>query len=313
VAGDQGARLGIERGVDHPVDGLSWGSSVALEFYRLLLGNHPYGHDNLGDTISLSQIRRDDLLAFHSTYFVPNNCFIVVVGDANRGDVLKQIQARFGTWASKQVPELKVESVPVPGRLKVKLISRPEMNQTYIQFGHPGIARSDPDWLANRLQAYVLGGSALGSRLGDEVREKAGLAYDVNARFDEDRYPGAFEATVQTAKPKEALRLMFEEIRKMHDQGATRSELQTAQSYFSGSFPIRYSSNQGKLDVVTTIELHHLGLDWLERYPKLIQSVTLDEVNKAAREHLYPGRYVMVVMGNTTKEELGLSDVEWID
>ena len=61
------------------------------------------------------------------------------------------------------------------------------------------------------------------------------------------------------------------------------------------------------------IEFHGLGLDWVDKYPGKIRALTLDEANRAARERLHPGQYVMVVMGNVKKDDLGLSDVEWIE
>ena len=47
--------------------------------------------------------------------------------------------------------------------------------------------------------------------------------------------------------------------------------------------------------------------------PDKVRAVTLDEVNKAARERLSPGHYWMVVIGPMTKDDLGLTDVEWLE
>jgi zinc protease len=286
---------------------------VMVDFYQTIFPGHPYAHQTIGDTVSLMTITREDLIAFHKNHYVPNNCFIVAVGDFDRPELLKMIQARFGDMTRGTVPEVKAPDMPFPGRLRVKLISRPDMNQAYIMFGHSGIAHSDSDRLATNLAAHILGGGALASRIGDAVREEAGLAYEVRTVFDQDRLRGAFWAWVQTAKPKEAIAIMFREIEEMQKDGAKKSELDDAQNYFAGSYPIRFSSNQGKLYEAINIELYQLGLDWVDKYPGKIRALTLDQVNRAARERLHPGQYVMVVMGNVKKEDLGLSDVEWIE
>ena len=286
---------------------------VMVDFYQTLFPGHPYAHQTIGDTVSLMKITREDLVAFHKDHYVPNNCFIVAVGDFDRPELLKMIQARFGDMTRGDVPEVKAPDMPFPGKLRVKLIYRPDMNQTYVMSGHPGIAYSDSDRLATNLAAYILGGGALASRIGDAVREEAGLAYEVRTVFDQDRLRGAFWAWVQTAKPKEAIAIMFREIEKMQKDGAKKNELDDAQNYFAGSYPIRFSSNQGKLYEAVNIEIYQLGLDWADKYPGKIRALTLDEVNRAARERLHPGQYVMVVMGNVKKEDLGLSDVEWIE
>jgi predicted Zn-dependent peptidase len=61
------------------------------------------------------------------------------------------------------------------------------------------------------------------------------------------------------------------------------------------------------------MELFRYGMDWLDRFPERVRQITLDDVNKAARDHIKPGQYWMVVLGPVTKEDLGLTDVEWIE
>jgi zinc protease len=286
---------------------------VDREFNRLQFAGHPLANDPSGDTVSLPRLNRDDLAAYHGTYYVPNNCFVVVVGDVEPEAVRREIGARFGAWDPGVVPALNLPELTFPPRLKVKLVNRKDMNQTYVVFGHPGITMSDTDRIPTRLMSYVLGGGAMSSRLGIAVREKKGLAYDVGCYFERTSMRNAFRAAVQTAKPKEAIQLMFDEIRLMHDNGATRKELDKAHNYYTGSFPLTYSSSAGKLSQMHDMELYRLGMDFLEKYPDRVRAVTLDRINAAARNRLQPGHYFMVVMGNVTREDLGLTDVDWIE
>ena len=286
---------------------------VDQEFTRLVYQGLPYGHPTNGDTISIPAVKREDLLAFHGTYVRPNNCFIVAVGDVRRAELVAAVRSRFGPWSPSPVPVPESSTAPYPDRLKVKLITRPDMNQTYVEFGHPGITATDSGMLSTRLMSYILGGSAMSSRLGITVREEGGLAYDVRCWFDRNTLPGAYHATVQTAKPKEAIEKMLHVIRVMRDSGATKAELEKAHNYYTGSFPLTYSSSGGKRFQVLTMELFHYGMDWLDRFPDKVRGVTLDQINRAAREHISPGRYWMVVLGPVTKEDLGLTDVDWIE
>ncbi|MEO0079910.1 MAG: pitrilysin family protein, partial [candidate division WOR-3 bacterium] len=200
-------------------------SLAMLELNRLLFIGHPFATSATGDTATIPKITRDDLIAFHKTHFVPNNCFMVIVGDVDRQKVLAELGSRFQNWQPSSVPKPVLPELTFPDRLRCRYIHRPELNQTYIALGHPGIRVTDPDMLSTRLMSYILGGSAMSSRLGLAVREEAGLAYDVRCWFDRGRHQGLFRATVQTADPKSALGKMFQEIRLMHDSGATRTEL----------------------------------------------------------------------------------------
>jgi len=289
------------------------GSEVSYEFGKLLYGDKPYGRLTGGDTLSLPHIKREDLVAFYNTYLRPNNCFVVAVGDISRRDFVAELEKRLASWAPASVPALTVAPLTMPDRIRVKVITRSDMNQTYVEFGHPGIRASDKDVLATRLMSYVLGGGAMSSRLGISVREKGGLAYDVRCWFDRNRLEGGFHATVQTAKPEEAIGLMLHDIKQMYDSGATKKELEKAHNYYTGSFPLTYASTGGKLGQVRAMELYGLGMDWLDKFPDKVRAVTLDEVNRTARDHLSPGHYWMVVLGPVTREELGLTDVEWIE
>jgi zinc protease len=298
---------GVRRAFDNPP------FVVRSAFEQLLYAGHPYHNNPNGDTLTIPGLQRSDVQAFYQTWFVPNNCFIIAVGDIKRQSFRALVKSRFGDWQPGKVPQLQVPELKYPDKLKVKLITRLDMNQTYVQFGHPGISITDPDMLATRLGDYILGGSPLSSRLGIAVREKEGLAYDVRSVFDRNKYPGAFWASVQTARPREAIQLMLSQIRMMHDSGATQTEMDKEHNYYTGSFPLTYSSNRDKLFSAGTIELYRLGLDWLDRFPDRVRAITLDQVNAAMRKHLSPGNYYMVVMGNVTRDDLGLKDVEWIE
>lgn len=288
-------------------------SVVTLEFDRLLFGDHRYRLPARGDTGTIPAITLADLRQFHATHFVPNNCFIVAVGDINPKALKDEITRRFGHWQPKPVPAPEPPALRPPEKLRVKLITRPDMNQTYIQFGHPGISVRDPDLIPVRLMSYILGGPPLSSRLGLAVREYAGLAYDVRCWFDRRLMTGAFRATVQTSKPQTAIEKMFAEIDRMAQTGATQPELEKAKNYFTGSFPLTYSANSGKLDQLISFELYGYGMDWFKRFPELVRTTTLEQINTAARNRLFPGRYLMVILGNITRDRLNMPDAEWVE
>ncbi len=284
-----------------------------LEFNRLLFEGHPYACLPWGDTTGLNNITLKDAREFHRTHYVPNNCFILIVGDINRKDALEKVRARFGDWQPGTVPALELPELVQPDGLHVKLITRPDLNQSYINFGHPGISITHPQMLSTRLMAFALGGSALASRMGQSVREESGLAYDVRCWFDRRALAGAYRATVQTSSPKAAIEKMLTEIRLMHKQGPAEKELATAQNYYTGSFPLSYSSSRGKLGHVTDAEVYGLGTDWLDVFPDRIRALTLPDLVQAAHDRLHPEGFIMVIVGNVTKEDLDLPDAVWIE
>jgi zinc protease len=69
-----------------------------------------------------------------------------------------------------------------------------------------------------------------------------------------------------------------------------------------GVFPIRLETNDGVANVLLSSEFYGLGLDYIQRYPKIYRSVTLDQVRQAARKYLHPDDLTVVIAGPYNKK-----------
>lgn len=283
-------------------------------FFQLLFPKHPYGHPVVGYADAVNSITKQDLIDFYQKYYSANNSFIVAVGDFSRAELIEKIKAKFGNWLRKDIPELKITNpVPVP-KPEVKIITKPEVNQAYIFIGFLGLAENAPDLLATRAMNFVLGASALSSRLGISVREKGGLAYDVGSYFERDLYPGAYLFVTQTKTDNTQLAInkILAEIRKMKDSGATKEELENAKKFYTGNFPLTFDSLGDKVNLISRIERYQLGVEYLDKFNDRIKNLTLEQVNEAAKNHLFPDNYIMVIVGNVTKDNVKLDNIDWV-
>jgi zinc protease len=295
------------RGWDSPA------RAAGMLFDRRFFGQHPYARPAWGDTADLARLTANAVRGFHRTHWRPNNCFLVVVGDVKRSEAVAGAGVAFAGWDPAPIPALEPPSLEPVAGLRATLTSRPDLNQSYVVMGHPGLSAGAADMLAARLMSYVLGGSAITSRLGQSVRVEAGLAYDVRCWFERNRLPGAFKATVQTSSPAEAIRRMRAEFTRMHDSGPTVEETRTAKEFYTGSFPLGYSDTPGKLHEVTTAEVHGLGPGWLEEFPERVRALSRDDLARAARERLSPDDLLILVYGPATRAELNLEEAEWLE
>jgi zinc protease len=145
----------------------------------------------------------------------------------------------------------------------------------------------------------VLGQYALGGRLGDSIRERQGMAYYVSSSLDAGLLPGplAIRAGVAPSNVDRTIASIDEELSSMTRDGITAKELQESKQFLVGAMPRTLETNAGIANFLQTAELFDLGLDFDQRLPDLFQSVTLDEVNAAARNLLDPGRATIVVAG----------------
>ena len=177
----------------------------------------------------------------------------------------------------------------------------PMMNkvQADVAYGFTTIDRSDPRYYAYTLMNNALGQYGIGGRLGDSIRERQGMAYYVFSSFDANVVEGPLivRAGVNPANVDRAIESIDEEMRRMAAEGLTPEELDDCKQYLIGSIPRLLETNGAIATFLQTAEFFGLGLDHDLRLPSLLSSVTLDDVNAAARTTLDISRASVVVAG----------------
>ena len=267
---------------------------------------HPYWDPTLDQSAAaIKSLTRADLTAFYNTYYRPDTTALVVVGDVNTPDVIKQVTAAFGGWPkpASSAPALRIPDVPVPAKAPAPIvIPLADAPQTSILFGYSGgLTQTSPDYFAAQILNYTLGGDTFGSRLGKSIRDENGLAYSVSSGFEARHGAGPFQVFVG-ANPKNATRaitLLRQILTQEEQYGVTPDEVRLAKLYITGSYPLRLETNAGVAGVLTLAEDYGLGLDFPQRRNALYNAVTVEQVNAAAKKYLHPGTGVLVIAGAT--------------
>jgi zinc protease len=168
-----------------------------------------------------------------------------------------------------------------------------------VVFGHEGILRSDPEFMAAFVMAEILGGGGLTSRLSDEIREKRGLTYGVGFGLSPLTRAGLFAGMLQTSNESagEALAVTRSVLAKMSEEGPTEAELQEAKTYLTGSYALRFSSNAAIARQLLGLQQEKLGIDYVEKRNAMVEAVTLEQVKAQARRLLHPDRLIVTVVG----------------
>ncbi|MBI4746571.1 MAG: insulinase family protein [Deltaproteobacteria bacterium] len=278
-------------------------SAVAgKEFAKTVFGDHPYGRPAEGLPETLDRIIRDDIVKFHAAHYIPNNTIMAVVGDVTEEEIVSKLNRYLKDWKKREVVNPVFPPVKSISRKIVKPINK-KITQANIVLGHIGIERENPDYYAAYLMNYILGGGGFTSRLMDNIRDNKGLAYDVHSYFAPMKYSGYFNVGVQTKNEsaKVAIEEVLKEMERIRSAPVTDKELEDAKAYLTGSFPLKLDTNKKIAGMLTAIELFNLGLDYPDRYPKIINSLTKDDILTVARKYLNPDNYVMVVVGDLEK------------
>lgn len=266
---------------------------------RTAWAGHPYGHDVSGTRASVARFGREDAVRFHSDHFGPRPARLFVVGAVTPEAVAEQVQEAFGAWAGG--PEHGLE-LPPPGGVgrggRVVVVDRPEQTQSQVRIAGPAYRRGAPVQFAAQVVNVTLG-AGFTSRLVREVRVKRGLSYGVGSSFDTLRAGGLFSVSsfTKVETTGQLLSVMRQEVQRMAERGPTLAEVEKAQRYLTGLFPLRTETNESLAAVLADMALYGLGDDWLDRYRDRVRSVTLAEAREAAARYCFPEPPLTVVVG----------------
>jgi len=172
-------------------------------------------------------------------------------------------------------------------------------SQTDIAYGLPALKRADPAYYAWWLMNTVLGEFALGGRLGDNIRERQGMAYYVSSTLGADPIAASLvvRAGVSAENVGRTVRAIDAELSRMAADGPTGQEFEESRQYLIGSMPLQLETNLGIAEYLQGVEFLGLGLDYDVRLPGLLRRLTREDAHAAARLALDPSRAAVVVAG----------------
>ena len=279
---------------------------VAMKaFNQLVFHGHPYRWPVNGTEETLSKVTLADVQAFYQREYQPSQTILTIVGDVTVEQATALVQTHFGLWKKGATPSRNAKD-PLPIKKKTVQLIEKDLTQSTIVLGHGGLSRSHPDFYSVMVMNYILGAGGFSSRLMDSIRDKQGLAYGIMSHFDARQMPGSFWINLQTRTEatNQAIAGVLLEMKNMRDAPVTDQELAEAKSFLIGSFPLRLDSTAKLAQVLAQVEFYNLGFEYFSQYPKWIDRVTKEDVQRVAKHYLDPQRYALVVVGNLAKAKV---------
>jgi len=267
-------------------------------FDRLVYGFHPYGLPGSGTEDTLAALTRQDLQAFHTQYFVPNNMILAIVGDVTSDEAFAAAQRVFGGWPRAALPEANPVEPP-PSARRIVIIDKPDAVQTSIRVGQLAIPRRHPDYMAWDLAVKILGGEGA-NRLHQVLRSQYGLTYGAEANTEARKDAGDFVAQTDTRTDTtaQALRLMIDEFARLPRDRVGDRELSDAQAYLSGSFPLTIETPDQIATQVLNVLFFDLPISEIGSFRERVLAVTPADIQRVARQYVKPDRLSIVLVGN---------------
>lgn len=289
-------------------------SQIAAVVYPAILygASHPYGHPAGGNEASVRALSAGDVRKFYSTYFVPNNATLIVVGDVKPDEVAAKLESAFASWKPAAVPEGAMAPAPARTGAQIYLVDRPGAAQSVLNIGTVGVPRSTPDYFALQVLNTILGGQFV-SRVNLNLREDKGYTYGARTAFDFRRAAGPFTASagVQTAVTKQSVQEFLKELKGIRgDIPITEAELNAAKQALILAYPRGFETPAQIAGRLADVVQYGLPDNYFNNYIAGINAVTAADVNRVARATIDPSHLAILVVGDRKVIEPGLRSIE---
>jgi predicted Zn-dependent peptidase len=206
----------------------------------------PYHWPVLGWMKDLERITRDEMVDYFRTYYAPNNCVLLLIGDFDPKDAKGKIAQYFASIPRQTPPAAPVNSEPEQnGERRVFVRYPAETVAIDVGYKAPSV-KSDDIWTLDILSDILSGGES--SRLHQALVYDQQIALSASASYRPGLEPGLFEFYVEM-KPghtsDEAEKALYAEIQRLAADGPTERELQKARNQAEASFIEALKTNNG--------------------------------------------------------------------
>ncbi|HEX8847483.1 MAG TPA: pitrilysin family protein [Pyrinomonadaceae bacterium] len=251
---------------------------------------------------SINSITVEDVRNFYTKFYGGRSLILAIAGDVDAADVRRQFAEAFVEFTGPESVDIAVTDPELQSDTLREIVLVKEKANVDILLGSAAPLRRDSkDYYAATLANSALGESTLSSRLGLRVRDQEGLTYGINSRFRAPSLaagPWYVGVSVNPNNIEKAISSALNVLREYVRNGIRPEELADEKSSAIGSFKVSLATNAGLAQAMWNAEFYRLGTDYIDRYPQIIQAVTLEEVNAAIRKYFRPDQLTVVIAGD---------------
>lgn len=265
---------------------------------KLLYGKQPAGECGIGNEKSLVNLKRKHLLDYVASLYVGPNSGLITVGNIESpAETIKNLNYYFGRLSPTK-PKIE-KSLTKESQRKPRIAFKyRDTSQTHIKLGVRAHNVFHPDQYAQKVLEVILGGN-MSSRMFTELREKRGLAYDIESesRFQTDIGFLATSAGLNSKRVAESIKLIMEQYRKTGEKKVTQKELRGAKDFIIGSFEMVTEDSDAMAQFLAeqfalTNEIESPA-ETIEKF----EAVTAEDVQQVAQDIFRDERLNLVVVG----------------
>jgi zinc protease len=265
---------------------------------------YPIGHPNRQPApkemlAAIESVTVDEVRAFHAKYYGPAHLTFAVVGDLDIPQIQSEVGKAFAGWSggAEVIHPPKASSTDAARDQVVFMPDKPSVSVVMGQTS--GLQYRDPDYQALRVGTSIFGGG-FAARLMSTVRNEEGLTYGIYSSLDHDTFTDgdwSIEATFAPQNLEQGLASTKRQLAKWVDQGVTDQELADKKGDIVGTFKVALATTDGMATALLNAVHRGYDVSWLDEYPKRIQALTKDDVNRAIKKYVKPESLYLIKAG----------------
>ncbi|MHB8203909.1 MAG: M16 family metallopeptidase [Desulfomonilaceae bacterium] len=261
----------------------------------------PYKYPVIGYKNIVEKFTRDDILAFRKKWYVPENMFLLVVGDVDTSAILKEVQKL--TADIKPIgffrPPRPVE--PVQNEVRTSFVADKNSRETRLNMAFHIPSAESVNVNALDLIGDILGGRE-SSRLVKSLKKDKGLVHSISAYSLTPKDPGLMvvSATLDFANLETVTRSIMEEITRISKEPPSLEELQRAKINLESDHVYSLETVQGMARSIGSFRADVGDPNYEEKYLILNRAVTPDEISEVAKLYLSPLNATISVLAPDT-------------
>lgn len=276
------------------VSAISGRVQAALAYGR----NHPFGEITSQETVD--RVTLADVEQYYRSFFVPENAYLVVLGDVELEQVRELVTRHFTSWVRNKPPSFSYAEPVDAQYTQINFVDMPNAVQSEIAVGNiTHLRMKDADYLPAQLANRILGGGSQG-RLFKNLREDKGYTYGSYSSIRNNKYsPMRFNAyaQVRNAVTDSAVVQIMDELDRIISQPVGEAELATAKAEYAGSFVMALERPETVANYALNIETEGLPKDFYKTYLERLDAITTADVQRAAQKYFSTSNARIVVTG----------------
>ena len=263
---------------------------------------HPYRRPVIGWMNDLVNMNHLDARDWYASWYLPNNAFVVVIGDVKAEEVFALAQKYYGRIKARALPARKPQLEPEQRGVRRMVVKAPA-KLPYLLMGWkcPVLRDADKDWQPYALEVLtgVLDGNG-SARLNQALVRDSRLASEIGASYDMTaRGPGMcfLEGTPSQGRSAAELEAGLRgELARLVQDGVTADELARVKAQVVASQVFKRDSIFGQAMEIGRFETAGLSYRDIDRVLEGLKAVSAEQVRAVAKQYFVDDQLTAVVL-----------------